>query len=165
MVSMNPAYKVNQHLVYPLQGVGEITAIENRTFKGNKILYYIIYLDISDMTVMVPVHKTEELGIRPIVSEEESNKALNQLTLAYEPVTADWKMRYQMNLDLLKSGSIQDNAIVVRTLYHRSKIKELPIQERKLYDNALKILSDELIYSLGKSRSEIEELIFSKLEM
>jgi len=162
---MNPAYKVNQHLVYPLQGVGEITAIENRTFKGNELLYYIIYLDISDMTVMVPVHKTEELGIRPIVTEEESNKALKQLTMEYEPVTADWKMRYQMNLDLLKSGSIQDNAIVVRTLYHRSKIKELPIQERKLYDNALKILSDELIYSLGKSRSEIEELIFSKLEM
>ncbi len=161
---MDPAYKVNQHLVYPLQGVGEITAIEKRVFKGNEILYYIIYLDISDMTVMVPVHKTEELGIRPIVTEEESMKALEQLTLEYTPVTADWKMRYQMNLDLLKSGSIDDNAIVVRTLYHRSKIKELPIQERKLYDNALKILSDELIYSLKKSRSEIEELIFSKLE-
>ena len=161
---MDPAYKVNQHLVYPLQGVGEITSIEKRTFKGEEILYYIIYLDISDMTVMVPVHKTEELGIRPIVSEEESFRALEQLTLEYVPVTADWKMRYQMNLDLLKSGSVDDNAVVVRTLYHRSKIKELPIQERKLYDNALKILSDELIYSLKKSRSEIEELIFSKLE-
>ncbi len=161
---MDPAYKVNQHLVYPLQGVGEIKAIEERSFKGENILYYIIYLDISDMTVMVPVNKTEELGIRPIVSKEESLEALKLLTLDYEPVTADWKMRYQMNLDLLKSGSIADNAAVVRTLYHRSKIKELPIQERKLYDNALKILSDELIYSLGKSRSEIEELIFSKLE-
>ncbi len=161
---MDPAYKVNQHLVYPLQGVGEITSIEKRLFKGEEVLYYIIYLDISDMTVMVPVNKTEELGIRPIVSEEESIKALDQLTLDYEPVTADWKMRYQMNLDLLKSGSIFDNAVVVRTLYHRSKIKELPIQERKLYDNALKILSDELIYSLDKSKSEIEELIFSKLE-
>ena len=161
---MDPAYKVNQHLVYPLQGVGEITSIEKRTFKGEEVLYYIIYLDISDMTVMVPVHKTEELGIRPIVSEKESFKALEQLTLEYIPVTADWKMRYQMNLDLLKSGNVDDNAVVVRTLYHRSKIKELPIQERKLYDNALKILSDELIYSLNKSRSEIEELIFSKLE-
>ncbi len=161
---MDPAYKVNQHLVYPLQGVGEITSIEKRTFKGEEVLYYIIYLDISDMTVMVPVHKTEELGIRPIVTEEESFKALEQLTLEYVPVTADWKMRYQMNLDLLKSGSVNDNAVVVRTLYHRSKIKELPIQERKLYDNALKILSDELIYSLNKSRSEIEELIFTKLE-
>ena len=158
---MDPAYKVNQHLVYPLQGVGEIKAIEERSFKGENILYYIIYLDISDMTVMVPVNKTEELGIRPIVSEEESLDALQLLTLDYEPVAADWKMRYQMNLDLLKSGSIADNAAVVRTLYHRSKIKELPIQERKLYDNALKILSDELIYSLNKSRSEIEELIFS----
>ena len=161
---MDPAYKVNQHLVYPLQGVGEITAIETRSFKGKEILYYIIYLDISDMTVMIPTEKTEELGIRPIVAPEESLKALELLTLEYEPVTADWKMRYQMNLDLLKAGSVEDNATVVRTLYHRSKIKELPIQERKLYDNALKILSDELIYSLEKSKSEVEELIFSKLE-
>ena len=161
---MNPAYKLNQHLVYPLQGVGEITAIETRTFKGKEVLYYIIYLDISDMTIMVPTEKTEELGIRPIVSPEESIKALELLSVEYEPVVADWKMRYQMNLDLLKAGSVEDNATVVRTLYHRSKVKELPIQERKLYDSALKILSDELIYSLQKTKNEVEEMIFSKLE-
>ena len=70
-----------------------------------------------------------------------------------------------MNLDLLKSGSVLDIATVVRTLYHRSKIKELPILERKLFDDALKILVDETSFSLDMTKEEVEQLIFSKLEI
>jgi CarD family transcriptional regulator len=69
-----------------------------------------------------------------------------------------------MNLDLLKKGSVTDIATVVRTLYHRSKVKELPILERKLFDSALKLLVDEVSFSLRKSKDDVEQLIFSKLE-
>jgi len=150
--------------VYPLQGVGKIISIEERPFKDKKLLYYVIYLEVSDMTVMVPVDKAESLGIRAIVSKEEAEKALNFISEEYEPVPTDWKLRYQMNLDLLKQGSVIDIAQVVRTLYHRSKIKELPILERKLFDSALKLLVDEISYSLGLRKEEIEHMIFSKLE-
>jgi CarD family transcriptional regulator len=159
-----PAFKVDQHVVYPLQGVGRISEIQERVLKGKKTLYYVIYLELSDMTVMIPTDKTDERGIRAIVPPEEAMKALELICEDYEPVTADWKMRYQMNLDLLRSGSIDNIATVVRALYHRSKVKELPIQERKLYDDAMKILVDEITCSLGKKKSEVEELIFEKLE-
>jgi len=158
-------FSMNQEVVYPLQGVGKIVSIEEKAFKGKKILYYIIYLEVTDMTVMVPVDKALELGIRPIVSKGESQKALKLISEGYEPITADWKMRYQMNLDLLKSGSVLDIATVVRTLYHRSKIKELPILERKLFDSAMKLLVDEISFSLDKPKEEVEQLIFSKLEI
>jgi CarD family transcriptional regulator len=157
-------FKVNQEVVYPLQGVGHISSIEERTFKGEQIPYYIIYLEVTDMTVMVPVDKAEELGIRAIVPSSEAKKALGIISQEDEPVTADWKMRYQMNLDLLKKGSVTDIATVVRTLYHRSKVKELPILERKLFDNALKLMVDEISFSLKKPKTEVEDLIFSKLE-
>ena len=160
----NTFFKVNQELVYPLQGVGKVLKIEERLFKGEMLLYYIIYLDVSDMTVMVPVDKAEELGIRPIVSKPESEKALKLISEDYEPVATDWKLRYQMNLDLLKSGSVMDIATVVRTLYHRSKIKELPILERKLFDNALRLLVDEVSFSINKTKEDVEALVFSKLE-
>jgi CarD family transcriptional regulator len=158
-------FKVNQEVVYPLQGVGRVTSIENKEFKGEDVLYYIIYLEVSDMTIMVPTDKAEGLGIRAIVSKDESKKALKLISEDYEPITADWKMRYQMNLDLLKSGSVTDIATVVRTLYHRSKVKELPILEHKLFDSALKLLVDEVSFSLDKTKSEVEQLIFSKLEI
>jgi len=157
-------FKASQEVVYPTQGVGRVEKIEEKVFKGKTILYYEIYLEVSDMTVMVPVDKAVELGLRAIVSPAESKKALDIITKEYEPVPTDWKMRYQMNVDLLKKGEITDIATVVTTLYHRSKIKELPILERKLYDSALKLLIDEISFSLGKSKEEVEQLVFSKLE-
>lgn len=157
-------FKVDQHIVYPLQGVGQIQELVEMPFKGENVLYYVIYIPVSDMTVKVPVDRAEQLGIRAIVPREESEKALEMFSEDFEPIPADWKMRYQMNLDLLKQGSILDIASVVRTLYQRKKVKELPIMERKLYDSALQLLVDEISFSLDVSTDEVEELVFSKLE-
>ncbi len=164
METPNTLYQIGEHVVYPLQGVGVIKDITKKQFKGKDILYYVIFLDISDMTVMIPVDNVDDIGIRSIVSTDEAMKALESITGAYEPVTVDWKVRYTMNLELLKEGTIASIASVVQTLYHRSKVKELPVQERKLYDNALRILIDEIALSIGKPKNEIEALILSKLE-
>jgi CarD family transcriptional regulator len=163
-MSKSKNYQVEQKVVYPSQGVGVVRSIEEKTFKEEKILYYVIYLEVSDMTVMVPVNKAEELGIRPIVPKDEALRALEFISEDYEPIPSDWKMRYQMNLDLLKKGSVMDIATIVRSLYHRSKVKELPILERKLYDSALKLLEDEVSYSLRKPKEEVENMIFTRLE-
>ncbi len=158
------AFKVNQKIVYPSQGVGKIIEIKQKPFKEEMVLYYVIYLEVSDMTVMVPVAKAEELGIRAIVSKDEARKALDLISQEFEPIPSDWKLRYQINLDLLKKGSVIDIATIVRSLYHRSKVKELPILERKLYDSARKLLEDEITFALDLPRSEVEALIHTHLE-
>ena len=161
---METKFSVDQKVVYPSQGVGKITEIFEKTFKEKKMLYYKIYIEASDMIVMVPVEKADELGIRQIVSAAEAQEALNLLSEEFEPITSDWKLRYQMNLDLLKKGTVKDIATIVRCLYNRSKVKELPILERKLYDSAKKLLEDELSLALGKSDKEISDEIHTKLE-
>jgi CarD family transcriptional regulator len=161
---MSTTFKVSQKVVYPTHGVGEVTEITERKFKGEPTKYYIIYIEVSDMTIMIPVDKAEERGIRAIVPKKQANDALKLIEGAYEVAPADWKMRYEMNRQLLLKGSVTDIAQVVQTLYHRSKIKELPILERKLYDSAIKLLVDELSISLGKSKTAIEEMIFERLE-
>ncbi len=162
--SKTTEFGVDQRIVYPSQGVGRIVEIQEKRFKETSVLYYIIYLEFSDMTVMVPVDKARELGIRPIVPTAEAERALEFIAEEYAPIPSDWKLRYQMNLDLLKKGSVMDIASVVRSLFHRSKIKELPILERKLYDSALNLLQDEVSFSLGKPKDEIAEMIRAKLE-
>jgi CarD family transcriptional regulator len=163
-MSKAKSFQVDQKVVYPSQGVGVIKSIVQKKFKDAKIPYYVIYLEVTDMTIMVPVDKAVELGIRPTVSRDEAMKALELISEDYEPIPSDWKMRYQMNLDLLKKGSVRDIASIVRSLYHRSKVKELPILERKLYDSALKLLEDEVSISLRKTKEEVESLIFARLE-
>ncbi|MDR3138835.1 MAG: CarD family transcriptional regulator [Treponema sp.] len=161
---MDRIFQLDQKVVYPSQGVGVIISIEEKDFKNEKTPYYVIYLEVSDMTIMVPVNKAVDLGIRAIVPQEEAQRALELISEDYEPIPSDWKLRYQMNLDLLKKGSVMDIATIVRSLYHRSKVKELPILERKLYDSALKLLEDEVSYSLQKPKDEVENLIFTRLE-
>lgn len=161
---MDTKFEINQKVVYPSQGVGIVKEIFEKTFKEQTLLYYKIYIEASDMIVMIPVEKSEELGIRQIVSPEEAQEALNLLSDDFEPITSDWKLRYQMNLDLLKKGTVKDIATIVRCLYNRSKVKELPILERKLYDSAKKLLEDEISFALGRSAAEIEVEIHTKLE-
>ncbi|HKL86090.1 MAG TPA: CarD family transcriptional regulator [Treponemataceae bacterium] len=163
-MSKTTTFSVNEKIVYPSQGVGKINEIVEKKFKTEALLYYVIYLEVSDMTVMVPVSKAEELGIRAIVSQDEARAALELISQDFEPIPSDWKLRYQINLDLLKKGSVTDIATIVRSLYHRSKVKELPILERKLYDSARKLLEDEITYSLNLPRKEVESLIHSHLE-
>ena len=157
-------FKINQKVVYPSQGVGIVKEVFEKTFKDETVPYYKIYIEASDMVVMVPVANAENLGIRQIVSAKEAQEALNLLSDDFEPITSDWKLRYQMNLDLLKKGTVKDIATIVRCLYNRSKVKELPILERKLYDSAKKLLEDEIAFALGKSSKEIEQEIHTKLE-
>ena len=158
------AFSIDQKIVYPSQGVGRIVEVFDRPFNDQTTQYYKIYIDVSDMIVMVPVDNAAELGIRPIVGADEALAALDLLGEAIEPITSDWKLRYQQNLDLLKKGTIADIASIVRSLYHRSKVKELPILERKLYDNARKLLIDEIASATGKSEKEVESMIHAKLE-
>jgi len=163
-MSKAKSFQVDQKVVYPSQGVGVIKSIEQKKFKDTKIPYYVIYLEVTDMTIMVPVDKAAGLGIRATVSRDEALKALDLITEDYEPIPSDWKLRYQLNLDLLKKGSVRDIVAIVRSLYHRSKVKELPILERKLYDSALKLLQDEVSISLRKPKDEVESMIFARLE-
>jgi len=156
-------FQVGEHVVYPLQGVGIITEIRKREIHGVETLNYVIYLDISDMTVQIPINRSKELGVRGIVEESKAEAALESLKGKYEPTTLDWKQRFLANTELVKEGTISNIAKVVKGLYHRSKIKELPVQERKLYENAYRLLIDESAYSLNKSTSEIEQIINENL--
>jgi CarD family transcriptional regulator len=164
MSKQNTAFAVGQKVVYPSQGVGIIKEILKKRFKDTDLLYYQIYLDVSEMVIMVPVDRADELGLRAIVPKEEAEKALEMIGGDFEPLTSDWKLRYQMNLDLLKKGTVMDIATIVRSLYHRSKVKDLPIQERKLYDSAKKLFIDEISFSLDIPAKEIESMIHEKLE-
>ena len=163
-MSKSKTFQVDQKVVYPSQGVGVIKSIEQKKFKGVKVPYYVIYIEATDMTIMAPVDKAAELGIRSTVTRDEAMKALDLIGQEFEPMPSDWKLRYQMNLDLLKKGSIRDIASIVRSLYHRSKVKELPILEKKLYDSAQKLLEDELSISLRKTKDEVDAIIHERLE-
>ncbi len=157
-------YKVGSKVVYPLHGVGVISSIEDKEVLGEKRVYYIIKLSISDMTVMIPTNKSDELGLRRIVSDRDANKALKIVSGDTTDMDEDWKSRYQHNFEKIKSGSIANVAEVVRNLFHRNKVKELSIMEKKLYENAYRLLIDEISYVKDIEKKDVQNLVSIGLE-
>jgi CarD family transcriptional regulator len=64
----------------------------------------------------------------------------------------------------MKSGSIFDVTEVVRNLFHRNKIKELSIMEKKLYENAFRLLVDEISYVKDLEKDEVQNILAERLE-
>jgi CarD family transcriptional regulator len=157
-------FEIGDKVVYPMQGVGIIEKIEEKTILQKKRKYYIMKLSVSDMTVMIPCDMAEKVGVRGVVEYPEIEKAIELLKENPSLVEENWKARYSNNHGKVKSGSIMELAEVVRNLYRRNKIKELSSSEKKLFENALQLLVDEIALSKGLEKVEVEHLITETLE-
>lgn len=147
-------YSVGDKIVYPMHGVGEIEAIEKKVVLGKRTEFYLITIINNGMKVMIPVNNAKEIGIRGIIAKKDIKKVMAILSDKADPIEEDWKLRYQNNIDKVKSGSIFEVSEVARDLYRRGTEKELSIMERKLYENAYQLITYEI--SLSKN-IDIEE--------
>ncbi len=142
-----------------MHGVGIISDITTKTVLQKRKKYFIVELLNTKMTVMVPVDKAEEVGLRPIIGKKEVPKILNLLKEDYEEQEEDWKIRYQNNLAKVKSGSITEVAEVCRNLYKRAKDKELSIMERKLYESAYSLIINEIALARNMNTEEAGNMV------
>lgn len=137
-------FKVGDNIVYPMHGVGKIDAVEKKTVLGKRAEYYLISLVNSGMKVMIPVKNASEIGLRSIIAKKDINKVVDILTKSETTQEDDWKQRYQNNIDKVKSGSVFEVSAVARDLFRRSQEHDLSIMERKLYENAYQLITNEL---------------------
>ncbi len=147
-------FKLNDKMVYPMHGVGNIDSIERKEVLGKRAEFYIITIINSGMKVMIPTEKAKEVGLRKIIAKSEVKKVMEVIIKGKTKIEEDWKLRYQNNIDKVKSGSIYQVAEVARDLYRRGREKELSIMERKLYENAYNLVMHEI--ALAK-KFDIEE--------
>jgi CarD family transcriptional regulator len=96
---------------------------------------------------MIPVNNAKDIGIRGIIPKKDIKKVIAILSTEAEAIEEDWKLRYQNNIDKVKSGSIYEVAEVARDLFKRGNEKELSIMERKLYENAYQLITYEVAMS------------------
>lgn len=140
-------FKVGDRVVYPMHGVGIIDAVEKKVVLGKRNEFYLITIINSGMKVMIPVDKAESIGLRSVIPKKDITKVLNLMKKLDVVTEDDWKLRYQNNIDKVKSGSIYEVSEVARDLYRRGKEKELSIMERKLYESAYQLVIHEIALS------------------
>ncbi|WP_455676010.1 CarD family transcriptional regulator [Pradoshia sp.] len=147
-------FQIGDNIVYPMHGVGIITAIEEKEISEKKQEYYVIKMLIGNMQVMIPTGKIS--SIRPITDII----ALKHITNIFHHGESDrllpWKQRYKVNTEKIKTGKIQECTEVVRDLMRMKKEKALNTSEKKMLDNAHEFLISELGLIKGITENQIK---------
>lgn len=152
-------FNVGDKVVYPMHGAGVIESIEEKEILGERQKYYVMRMPIGNMKVMVPLNNVDVIGLREVVDEMTINKVLKQMEQRENHDTLNWNRRYRANMDKIKSGDIYEVAEVVCSLMLRDEEKGLSTGERKMLDNARRILVSELVLAGDMDEDEALGLI------
>lgn len=150
-------FKVGDNAVYPSHGVGQICAIETKSYGGVETTFYSIRILETGAKIMVPKHNAKASGLRPIITKEEADTVygiLKEKDIKIDNQT--WNRRYREYMEKIKTGSVFEIAEVLRDLFLLKVDKELSFGERKLLDQARALLIKELSLSTDNEEASVE---------
>lgn len=142
---MQYTFRVGEKAVYPAQGVAEVAGIETKDIGGTQEIFYVLKVYETDKRILVPVKKANTCGMRHLMSTEE-------ITRVYEIVSEQgvvveqqtWNRRYRKYLEMIKTGSADDLARVIRDLNTLRHSKPLSFGEKKIIESAIDLLVREI---------------------
>ena len=156
-------FQVGDKIVHPMHGAGVIDSIVQKKVTGVVRDYYILKLPLNGMLVMIPTQSSDEIGVRPIVEEEEADRVIAAIPGIDIQMDANWNRRYRENMLRLKSGDLLEVARVVKGLVRRDGERGLSTGERKMLHSAKQILISEIVLSQDSSYEAVEARIDSAL--
>ena len=152
-------YQVGDKILYPMHGAGIIKLIEKREILGSVKEYYILHVPCGDMNVMIPVDNCDAIGVRPIVTEEEIQAAIEILRQESTQMTGNWNKRYRENMEKIKTGNIELVAEIVRNLTRIDRENRLSAGEKKMLTNVREILQSEIMLVCNIDETEARRII------
>jgi CarD family transcriptional regulator len=137
-------FNVGEKVVYPNHGVGTIENISTRSFGAADERFYLLRLNYNSMTVMVPFSHVGDVGLRKITKTAEITRVLNFLATGECKYSADWKVRFKVNSDKMRNGSLLEISEVFKSLLIIQGDKPLSFREKKMLDRARHMLVTEV---------------------
>ena len=157
---MGLKYNIGDKAVYPGHGVGEIISIEIKKIEGQELSFYIMKIIDTDLKIMIPTANPKSAGIRDLIEEKKIPEVYD--ILRHQDVKIDniaWNKRFKDYNEKLKSGSLYEIAEVLRDLFVLKKRKELSFGEKRMYEMAINLLSQEISIVKSLEKDEIIEEI------
>ena len=156
-------FQVGDKIVHPMHGAGVVDSIVSRKVNGVVREYYILKIPVGGMLVMIPTENSNEIGVRPVMEKEETERLLDAMPEIKVDVTQNWNQRYRENMMRIKSGDLLEVARVANSLMMRDVNRGLSTGERKMLHPAKQILISELVLSQNTSYEDMEARINTAL--
>jgi len=140
---VSQGFRVNEYIVYPAHGVGQITEISTSEIAGITLELFVIHFEKEKMTLRVPLEKAKMNGMRKLADKDMLENALKTLRGRARIKRTMWSRRAQEYEAKINSGDIIAISEVVRDLYRNENQPEQSYSERQLYEAALERLARE----------------------
>jgi CarD family transcriptional regulator len=151
-------FAIGDKAVYPSQGVAEVLGIEQKEIFGNIQRFYVLRILESENRILVPIDKSEQVGLRRIADKDEIGEVMQ--ILKEREVHLDrqtWNRRYRGFMEKIRSGSLFEVAEVFRDLYRLKVMKPLSFGERRMLDTARGLIVQELSVAQAEDEARVEE--------
>lgn len=152
-------YNIGDKIVYAVHGAGTIVDIQEIEILNNTEKYYILLLPINDIKISIPESEINSGKIRPIITKAEGKKVMEILKSEKTMMSSNWGKRYRENLEQLKSGDIFEIADIVRNLTILDNEKTLSASEKKMLNDAKRVMVSELVIVGSITKEEASEII------
>lgn len=157
---MKETFAVGEKAVYPVHGVAEVVALEERDIGGKQTNVYILKILDSGLKIMVPTTNAGAVGLRELISAKQVKEVYSILKSRDVPRdTQTWNRRYREYMEKIKTGSVFEIAEVLRDLSVLRQSKELSFGERKMLETARNLLIKELALAKGVPELKIGQEI------
>jgi CarD family transcriptional regulator len=154
------SFSIGDMAVYPAHGVGQIEAIEQRKVGEMEQSFYVMRLLDSNMTIMIPITTSRNVGLRNIIAARDVKKVYDilgdrEISIESQP----WNQRYREYMEKIKTGSVYEIAAVLRDLFLLREDKDLSFGERKMMDTAKSLLIKEIALAKDVEETQVEKHI------
>ena len=148
-------FKVGDKVVYPNHGVGVIEQISFGAATGKAEKFYMLKIVSTGLRVMVPQTNITSVVLRRVIKSGEASKVLQFLEKGKFDSHHDWKYRFKENSERMRTGSLLEVAVVLKSLLSLSRSKPLSFREKKMLERAKHLLVTELATVGNKTEDAI----------
>lgn len=156
-------FSIGDKVIYPNQGIGVVEDIQREKYFGQEFRIYHLRILSNDSKIMVPSSNAEEIGIRRLISHDTIREVYDFMRSGAVDVSMNWKGRYKEHVNLMKTGSILDMAVVLKSLYYLNLVKPLSFREKKMMEKAKELLVTEISEVMDTSSENIEQQLLDDL--
>ena len=160
-------FQVNDTVFYPAHGVATITEVIERSVGGSVIKLHKLCFLHKDMTILLPQHSMQSLGVRYISCDALINDAYSELWRtsrakikgAFDFSPSAWSKRQKEYQLKIQGGNIVEMAGVYRDIMILSSSKELAFGEKTILHQVEDLMSQEIAHARTVTRESVVEVL------
>ena len=164
MTPTKVSFQEGEKVIYPNHGICIIENIKEETIGGISDTFYNVKVLETGSSLFIPSSNVNAVGLRLPIKKSEVKKIYNLIEKGDIKVYSKWKNRYEENLKMMSTGTLENMVNVLKSLFFVARKKTLSFREKKMQERALELLSSEIAHTTNTDKEKVETKLIDYFE-